>query len=220
MKKTLLFLIITSNLIFSQEREVDKLILLGNQEFNNNNVSKAKEFFEKAFKIDSLNKDVLFNLAATEIRLNNKDKACKLWQKVYKLKDSGTRDLILRYCGEIEHSEFMFVEDIDSKPQFIYKDKAMPLMVGTKLNPVLSSLFLRESKKSEIIKKYRKQRIFLISNINISGNFYIRALMDKPDELKMEIESIFNKITSFVPSKYNGQNVEFIGGYSIPFYFD
>lgn len=220
MKKTLLFLIFTSSLIYSQESEVDKLIKLGNQEFNNNNVSGAKEIFEKAFKIDSLNKDVLFNLAAAELSLNNKDKACKLWQKGYKLKDSGTRDLILKYCGEIEHSEFMFVEDIDSKPKFIYNDKELPLFIGTKLNSELSSLFLRESKKSEIIKKYRKQRIFLISNININGKFHIRSIKDKPEELKIEIEKIFNKIASFVPAKYKGQNVEFIGGYAIPFYFD
>lgn len=211
---------ITSNLIFSQESEVNKLIKLGNQEFMNNNVSSAKELFEKAFKIDSLNKDVLFNLAATEISLSNKDKACKLWQKGYKLKDSGTRDLILKYCGEIEHCEFMFVEDIDSKPKFIYKEKELPLFIGIKLNPELSSIFLRESKKSEIIKKYRKQRIFLISNININGKLYIRSIMDKPEELKIEIERLFNKVASFVPSKYKGQNVEYIGGYAIPFYFE
>lgn len=48
----------------------------------------------------------------------------------------------------------------------------------------------------------------------------MKAFKDKPDELKMEIERIFNKISSFVPSKYKGQNVEYIGGYAIPFYFD
>lgn len=211
---------ITSNLIFSQESEVDKLIKLGSQEFMNNNVSGAKEIFEKAFKIDSLNKDILFNLAATEISLNNKDKACKLWQKGYKLKDSGTRDLILKYCGEIEYTEFMFVEDIDSKPKFIYKEKELPLFMGTKLNPELSSLFIRACKNSEIIKKYRKQKVFLIFNININGKFHLRAIKDTPDELKMEIERLFNKIATFVPSKYKGQHVEYIGGYYIPFYFE
>jgi hypothetical protein len=220
MKKTLLFLLITSNLIFSQESDIDKLINLGNQEFNNNNVAGAKEIFEKAFKIDSLNKDVLFNLAATEISLNNKDEACKLWQKGYKLKDYGARDLILKYCGEIEYTEFMFVDDIDSKPKFIYNEKELPLFIDAKLKSELSSLFSEESKNSEIIKKYRKQRIFLIFNINSNGKFEVKSIKDKPEELKIEIERLFNKIASFVPAKYKGQPVEFNGGFAIPFYFE
>lgn len=57
-------------------------------------------------------------------------------------------------------------------------------------------------------------------NININGKFEIKAIIDEPDELKMEIERIFNKISSFVPSKYKGQNVGYWGGYGFPIYFD
>ncbi|WP_298288161.1 hypothetical protein [uncultured Lutibacter sp.] len=220
MKKILILILITSNLIFSQESEINKLIELGSEEFQNNNIIKANELFEKALKIDSLNKDVLFNLAATELKLNNKSKACKLWQKGYKLKDYGARELVLKYCGQIEYSEFMFKEDVDSEPKFIFKDKELPINIDSKLNPKLTSLFLKESKKSKVIKNYKNQKILLIFNINKNGKFEIKAIKDKPDELKFEIERIFNEIVTFIPSKYKGLNTEYWGGYAFPIYFN
>lgn len=220
MKKILTLILITSNLIFSQENKINKLIELGSEEFQNNNIKRANELFEKAYKIDSLNKDILFNLAATELSLNNKDKACKLWQKGYKLKDYETRELILKYCGQIEYNVFMFEEDVDSKPKFVFEGKELPIKVDSKLNPTLISLFLKESKKSKIIKKYKNQKILLIFNINTNGKFEIEAIKDKPDELKIELERIFNEMVTYIPSKYKGINTQCWGGYVFPIYFN
>lgn len=214
MKKIVLLFLISTNLMFSQEDKVSNLIKLGTAEFSSKKFILARDYFKKAYKIDSLNKNVLFNLAVTELELNNKKEACKILHKGYKLKDKETRNLILRFCGEIQYHDEMFAEDVDSKTKFLYKKKELPLVINSNINPKLIQLFRGELKKSKISKK--KQKLFVVFNISKDGKFVCKDIKGKPEELKVEIEKLFNNIT-YIPSKYKGKNVKTNMNYILPF---
>lgn len=92
--------------------------------------------------------------------MNNKDKACKLWQKGYKLKDYGARELILKNCGKTEYNEFMFKEDIDTEPKFTFKDKELPIKVESELNPKLKYLLLKKVKNQRLLKNIKTKESF------------------------------------------------------------
>ncbi|HET8810599.1 MAG TPA: tetratricopeptide repeat protein [Flavobacteriaceae bacterium] len=100
-KSILLIIILTSIATFGQNERIFKLMQEGNKAYENKNLQTAKEKFLNIIEIDPINKDALFNLAATELYLGNKDKACEYFQKSYKLGAWQAYDLINTYCNDI-----------------------------------------------------------------------------------------------------------------------
>lgn len=201
--------------------ETLKLMELGNSEFTNKNFEIAKEHYKSALKINSKNRDALYNLAVVEIYLKNTDRACELFHEGYKLKDKSTREMILKYCGDVKYNDVMFLEDVDGTPQFEYKGEMFPLVVNNKMNPKLISLFQVEAKKSKILRKHKGKRIYVnFMMINSQGYLTCKTTKNYMKDVKPEIERIFNSIANYKPLTYEGRNVDVWGmGFTIFFQF-
>jgi tetratricopeptide (TPR) repeat protein len=212
MKKIALLLLLIGNLITAQESAVVALFDKGNEAFNANNFTLAKDYFEQALVLDTVNKHVLFNLAVTELNLNNVEQACSLLQKGYRLKDSGTRELLQTYCGGIGYEPVMFQEDVDTMPTFKLNGTLAPIKKDSNLHPVLTNAVVKEISKAPFFKKYVPGKIIVIFNINANGKLYCKGV--RPEELKTEIEHIYNSIATYKPAMYQGKPTEILGGYS------
>jgi len=223
MKKIILTLIISLVHIisWSQQKEFNKLMMQGDTEFTSKNYVDAKQYYEKALGLNSKNKVALYNLAVSELYLENTERACELFHDGYRLKDIKTRELILKYCGRIKYNKAMFLQDVDGTPQFEFNGKLFPLMVNNKMNPKLISLFQAEVKKSKILRKYKGKRIYVnFRMINSEGYLTCKTTKNYLKDVKPEIERIFNNIANYTPLTYEGRNVDVWGmGFTIFFQF-
>ena len=212
MKKIALLLLLIANITLAQESNMLALFDKGNEAFNNNKLTVAKDYFEQALALDTVNKHVLFNLAVTELKLNNTQQACRLLQKGYRLKDSATRELLQTYCGGIGYEPVMFQEDVDTHATFKLNGNQAPIKKDGKLHPVLTNAVVKEISKAPFFKKYVPGKIIVIFNIDANGKLYCKGV--KPEELKSEIEHIYNSIATYKPALYQGKPTEILGGYS------
>ena len=218
MKKILLLIILFSiNQSFGQETKIEKLLIDGNQAYQNSDFETAKQNYETIIKIDSINKDALFNLAGTELNLGNTNRACELLQKSYSLGDFGAYDLIKQYCKELEYSEQMFLFHVDELPKFKFKMNFEPLVVNKKeINPDYIKLIKSEIKKSKELKRIRG-KIYITLNVDINGKLITKINGKISDDRKTELVNVLKNMTEYKPAIYQEKNVGlFGGGFTLP----
>ena len=213
MRKALFaILILTFIQSFSQNDKIEKLLLEGNNAFEKKDLQTAKQKYETIINLDSINKDALYNLASVELNLSNTDRACKLLNKSYSLGDFGAYDLIIQYCGKLEHSEKMFLVHVDELPQFKYKDQFETLVVNKKgINPNFMKLLKSEVKNSKDLKRIKgKGHLFL--NFDINGNLTTKIKGDINQTQSSILNSTLKSMTEYKPATHNGKPVVLQGG--------
>ena len=218
MKKILLItLLFVVEISFGQKNEIEKLLIEGNQSYQNSDFETAKLKYESIIKIDSTNKDALFNLAGTELSLGNSKTACSLLQKSYSLGDFGAYDLIKQYCDELKYSEQMFLFHVDELPKFKFKTNFEPLIVKQRqINPKYIKLLNSEIKKSTSLKRI-KGKVYITINVDINGILITNIKGKLSDTQKSEFENILNQMTEYKPATFKGMNVGlFGGGFTLP----
>ncbi len=218
MKKMLLLLIIFSiSQTFGQESKVEKLMIDGNQAYQKSDFNTAKLKYETIIKIDSTNKDAMFNLAGIELNIGNTDQACKILQKSYSLGDFEAYDLIQQYCNGMEYSEKMFLFHVDELPKFRYKDNFEPLIVNQKqINPNYIKLLKSEIKNSKSLKRI-SGKIYLMVNVDINGNLITNIKGEISESQKKELINALTEMTEYRPATFQEKNVGlFGGGFALP----
>lgn len=210
--KLKLFFLFFTQICISQANEVNQLLLDGEKAFLLNDFLLAKEIYKKAKDLDVKNKDCWFNLAATELKLNENDIACEHFYQAYLLNDGEALRILKENCPDFRNGSIMSLSDVEEKPKFIYGNKEYLLIIGNSLNPKYSSILMRRLKFSTIMSKYKGQVLiqFRMNNMNgldvqilrVSGN-------EKETEgIKKEVISILNNLVPYVSAKNKGVNVD------------
>ncbi|MEY8022171.1 tol-pal system YbgF family protein [Muriicola sp. SD30] len=208
------------NPLFGQNSEIEKLLVQGNDAYQKSDFANAKVSYEAIIKIDSNNKDALYNLAGTELNLGNKSHACDLLQKSYSLGDIGAYDLIKEYCNELNYSEKMFLFQVDELPKFLYKNEFVPLVINRKeLNPLYLKLIREELIKSKEFKRIKGQARILL-NVDINGNLITKIAGEIPEDKRKLLGLLLGNMTEYKPATYMNKSVGlFGGGFALPLTF-
>ena len=221
MKLKILMLLFISQIGISQNIELNKLIEEGNNAFSVSNFVLAKVTYTKATNIDSSNKDLWYNLAASELNLGEKDNACEHFYKAYLLNDGEALKNIKEYCPNFRNGTIMSLVDVEEKPKFIYEGKNYLLIENNSLNSLYLKILTKEFKKSKILKEKVKGKIYVQIGINennaFSGKVYKVGAEDKDVEIvKMEIMSILKNMVTYISAKNKGVNVDLWDKWALP----
>lgn len=207
-----LFLLFFIQICFSQNNELKELLIDGEKAFLENDFVAAKDIYTKTVNIDIGNKNLWFNLAATELKLGENDNACEHFYQAYLLNDVEALKMIKENCPDFRNGSIMSINDVEEKPKFIYGKKEYPLIIDNSLNPKYSSVLMSRVKFSTIMSKY-KGRVFVQFKINKSGTLDTKIVSVSGDQkeaeiIKKEILSILNNLFTYVPAKNKGTNVD------------
>lgn len=221
MKIKILTLLFICQIGVSQNVELNKLIEEGNNAFSANNFELAKATYTKATNIDSSNKDVWYNLAASELNLGEKNNACEHFYKAYLLNDGEALKNIKEYCPNFRNGTIMSIVDVEEKPKFIYEGKNYLLIENNSLNSIYLKILTKEFKKSKILKEKVKGKIYVQIGINennaFSGKIYKVDVEDKDVEIvKIEIMSILKNMVTYISAKNKGINVDLWDKWALP----
>jgi tetratricopeptide (TPR) repeat protein len=221
MKLKILMLLFISQIGISQNVELNKLIEEGNNAFSANNFVLAKATYTKATNIDLSNKDVWYNLAASELNLGEKDNACEHFYKAYLLNDGEALKNIKEYCPNFRNGTIMSMVDVEEKPKFTYEGTNYLLIENNSLNSLYLKILTKEFKKSKILKEKVKGKIYVQIGINennaFSGKVYKVGAEDKNVEIvKMEIMSILKNMVTYISAKNKGVNVDLWDKWALP----
>src|SRR5690554_1978323 len=176
MKLKLIFLLI-SNIALCQINESEKIMKEAENAFLNNNFEQAKELYKKVIEIKPKNKDAWYNLAVTEINLNETENACECFYKVYLLNDQSVVKELKEFCPNFRNGSIKSMYELDEKPKFILKDKEYELFEGEGFNPIYLKLLRKELKKSSILKSKLGNGTTIVQfTINKYGVFDIEFL--------------------------------------------
>lgn len=215
MKRTILFLLL-SQFTYSQTDTIQKLIKDGNEAFLRNDFALAKSIYTKITELDPKRSDGWYNLAASELKLDENEKACEHFYKVYLLSDSKVVDDIKKYCPNFRNGKIMSVKDVQEVPKFIYKEKEYNLFENDVLNPVYLKIIKKEITGSSIImgKMKRKSQMFVRVSVNSFDVFNgtianVHVVEEKDEEIvRLEVLNIFKSAVKYKAAKNNGVSVD------------
>ena len=182
----------------------------------------AREVYQKVIAIDSTNRDAYFNLASLDLALNNNEKACQSFYRLYNLGDSEAKNLILQYCGALQYTDVMDINDITEVPRITINGKTKDFFDKTRDEPEIdnrfTSLITKSLKSSELFKGY-EGRIFTTFYIDKNGDVKLKIKgKSLTEDQKAELIIIFNSYGEITPAKFHGKDVG-VGHFSMPIKF-
>ena len=214
-----IILLFAVGISFGQKNEIEKLLIEGNEFYQNSDFESAKLKFESIIKIDPNNKDALFNLAETELSFGNTKMACKLLQESYSYGNFEAYDLINQYCDGLKYSERMFLSHVDELPKFKYKNNFKPLIVKQReINTKYVKLLKSEIKKSKFLKGING-KIYIKIEIDANGKLLTQIHGKLSNIQRSELENVLHQMTEYKSATFNEMNVGHFGRYVLPLYF-
>ncbi len=222
MRIKILFLLL-SQITFSQVSESTTLLQKANKAYLENDFKLAKELYSNLTKIDSKNKDAWYNLAASELNLEENENACEHFYNVYKLGDNKVVEEIKKFCPNFKNGTIMSLDDVDEKPKFILEEKEHPLFENKLLNPIYLKAITKALRKSKLLESKLKGKTILQFSITRYGIFegiILKYATSRENEeiVKNEIMSIFRSI-KYISAKNNGNSVDIWERWQIPLGF-
>lgn len=216
-----LFLMLLTQICFSQTNAIDELIIEGEKAYLDNNFLSAKEIYTKATSLYPNNKDFWYNLAGSELKLGEKNNACEHFYQAYFLNDGEALPLIKQNCPNFRNGSIMSLSDVEEKPKFIYKGKEYLLFEKNGINPKYFDILTNKFKNSRILTQNFRGHLYIQFKItaNDSLDLKINGVTGdekKVKELKDEINSIFNTMVIYVSAKNKGVNVDLWDKWAIP----
>lgn len=214
MKKLNLLLLFFTQICISQTSEIDQLMINGEKAYLNNNFLLAKEIYTKATNLNPDDKNCWYNLAGSELKLEENDNACEHFYQAYLLNDGEALDLIKHNCPNFRNGSIMSLNDVEEKPKFIYKGKEYLFFENGSINPKYTNLLIRRFKESKILVQNAKGKVFLQFKISKSDTLDLKVISvrggDQNDTeiVKKEILSILSNIVTYVSAKNKGVNVD------------
>ncbi|MFN3754095.1 tetratricopeptide repeat protein [Flavobacterium sp.] len=210
--KRIALLLLLSQISWSQNDT--NILTKADSAFAVNDFKLAKELYTKAIAIDSLNKNIIYNLAASEYNLGEKDKACEHFYKVYIIGDKEITKIMKEYCPEFRNGTIMSIDNVSEKPKFIHKGKEYLLFIDGVLNPKYLQIITPELKESRLLKNLERRKVFVQFTINKLGIFEAKVI-NGTDIIKVEMLRIFRSIP-YIPAKHNGKNVQLWEKWALP----
>lgn len=210
--RTKLLLLFITQICISQTIEVDQLLIEGEKAFVEKNFVLAKEIYSKATNLDMKNKDCWFNLAASELKLEENENACEHFYQAYLLNDGEAVKIIKENCPNFRNGLIMSIDDVEEKPKFIYGKKEYLLIVDNTLNPKYRSILMSRLKFSTIMSQYKGQ-VSILFKMNSLNGLVVQILRISGDQkeaerIKKEILSILKNLVPNVSAKNKGVNVD------------
>lgn len=213
--KFILLLFITFLSFGQNKTKAISSLKLAEIEFDKKNYGEAKKHFLDAVKNDTLNKDIWFNLGATQLLLGDTDDACVSFHRAYKRGDLEAFDYLENNCQLFGENRLTSIKYVDDVPKFKYKDDIFPLLEQGKLHHIYIDIL-----KNQVIKSLDNAKINDRGTVNIlvsidkSGNFNGKVSIIKSslsDEEKLSLsKDILRKVqqVEYIPATYRGENVE------------
>lgn len=226
MKKNIkwkLFFLFFTQICISQTTTIDELIIEGEKAYVDSNFLSSKEIYTNATNLYPNNKDLWYNLGASELKLGENDNACEHFYKAYLLNDGEAVKIIKENCPDFRNGSIMSINDVEEKPKFIYGKKEHLLIINNSLNPKYRSILMSRLKFSTIMAKYKGQ-VFVQIQINNSDGLDVQVLRvsgneKEAEKIKKEILSIFKNLVTYVSAKNNGANVDLWERWALPLNF-
>ncbi len=218
--KYFILILLFSPIIYSQNSDIDKLLISGDEAYLKSDFETAKKIYLNVTELDSVNKKAWFNLAASELNIGENENACEHLFKSYTLKNRESIKLLKQYCSGNEKYIIMSIKDVDQKPNFIYKGEAIPLFVENNLNKKYLEVLLKEIRNAEVLKR-TKGKAFIEFHVNRNGKFDGKIIrFDAPAEYRKPIEmkllQIFTNTVTYTPAMHKGKVVEWENTFMLP----
>ena len=216
----LLFLVFTQ-ICISQTNQVSKLLIDGEKAFSENDFALAKEIYTKAIDLDSENKNLWFNLGASELKLKENDNACEHFYQAYLLNDGEVLKVIKENCPDFRNGSIMSLSNVEEKPKFIYKGKEYLFFEQNSINPKYYEILKNKLKNSRLLSQNFRGHLYIQFKItaNDSLDLKISGVTGNEKEVKAikdEINLIFNSMVIYVSAKNKGVNVELWDKWALP----
>lgn len=213
MKFIVIIFFFISQVSISQITEINKLLIEGEKAYLEKNFILAKHIYLKVTDLDPKNKDAWYNLAASELNLNESEIACEHFYKVYLLDDSKILDDLKRYCPNFRNGKIMSINDVEEPPKFTYDLKEYNLFENNLLNPLYLKILIKELKKSKLLRNKLKGKLVIqirVNSFNIFDGKIIRIGANEEDVemVEMEVMNIFKNIVTYKSAKNKGVNVD------------
>lgn len=205
-------LLFITHICISQNIDVNQLLIDGEKAYSKSDFFSAKEIYTKITVENPLNRDGWFNLATSELQLNENDKACEHFYQAYLLNDAEAVKVIQQYCPNFRNGSIMFINEVEEKPKFIYGKKEFLFVVNNNLNPKYVSLLRTRLKWSNIMSKY-KGSVSVQFQIDKFNSLNVRVLrvsgnQKEAEIIKKEMLSILKDLVVYVSAKHKGKNVD------------
>lgn len=218
--KLLLGLLLFAQIGFSQNTPLDRLLTAGQRAFTGQDYILAKKIYSQALALNPKNRDVLYNLAATELSLGESEKACDYWYQLFMTGDKSGVEHIKEFCPDYFKGKVLPFSELDEKPKFIYRGKEHPLFVGKDLNPIYRTAFIKRFSHSNYLNKLEG-----ISRIGFKVNkesklecfvYSVGAKAADADEMREVMESFMRTLVVYIAGKKDGEAVDYFETHSLP----
>lgn len=210
MKRLVLILVLFfCGVSLAQKTQIDSLMIVGNDAFANSEFELAQKSFVSVLSLDEDNQQALYNLGLIQVNYGDKNFGCELLQKSYSVGDFGAYEMIIKYCGELEYNEKMYLPHVDELPKFKIKESYEPIIIGRSLNPKFAKLLSRGIRRSERFQGFTGQVRFNFT-VDRSGKFDSRVYSYFTESQKYEFERILANMTEYQPAMHQGKAVDLI----------
>lgn len=203
----ILFFLFTLISVYSQNQEISKLLLDGENAYNANDYDVAKMKFKEIIELDSLNNFAWFDLGVVDFSLGNKEGSCEYFYKSYQLGNLDSVNMLNENCQVFRNGKIASIAYISEQARFVKEDEDLPLFVNTRFNPEYEKLILKETNKSRLLKKVNA-RVLITFHINEQGLFDGKVLSNINPLAKMELIGIIQNSATYTPPKHDGIYVE------------
>jgi tetratricopeptide (TPR) repeat protein len=223
MKLKLVFLFFTQ-ICISQTIEIDKLMKEGEKAYSDNNFLLAKEIYLKATNISPKDRNCWYNLAASELKLGEKEKACEYFYQAFLLNDREVLITIKENCPNFRNGQIMSINDVEEKPKFIYKEKEYLFFEKNLINTKYLEILKNKFRYSKTLTQNFEGRLYIRFKItaNDSLDIQINGFIGdekKTETIKREINFILKNMVTYVSAKNKGMHVDLWEDWSIPVTF-
>lgn len=218
--KLLLALLFFVQLGFAQNTPQERLLTAGQRAFAGEDYILAKTIYSQALDLNPQSRDVLYNLAATELSLGDTESACARWYELFTKGDSSGIEHIKEFCPDFFKGKKVPFAELDEKPKFVYRGKEHFLFADKGLNPIYLSAFIKRFSHSNYLNKAKG--ISRISfNVNKDGKldcsvYYVGAKAQDAQETKEVIESFMRTLVVYIAGKKDGEAVDYFETHSLP----
>lgn len=219
MKLVVAFLLFVQ-ILFSQNASLERLLTAGQRAFEGQDYILAKKIYSQALILNPKNRDVLYNIAATELSLGESEKACDYWYQLFMTGDYSGVEYIKEYCPDYFKGKVVPFAELDEKPKFIYRGKEHPLFVGKDLNPIYRTAFIKRFSYSNYLNKTKG-----ISHIGFKVNkesklecfvYSVSAKGVDADEVREVMESFMRTLVVYIAGRKDGEAVDYFETHSLP----
>lgn len=197
----------------------------GNKAFLENDFVTAKKIFKEITDNNPNSKDGWYNLAASELNLNENESACEHFYKVYLIGDYNVLEDIKEFCPNFRNGTIMFRDEVEEVPKFIYKEKEYNLFEKKVINPLYVKILTTEIEKSKFVKNKLLSNIYITIKVNTNNSFdgkIVRYGIERKfeEQVRLEVMTILKNCVTYKSAKNKGVNVDIWDALILPIKFN